>query len=137
MKYLLLKVSDKTFAIEAPVRVLELYEFRPVPGKIVNAVHFSDQLADLGVLLGQNKTSQKKALLVSDGFGLLVDSVGDQVDADNVVFKPYPKLITSQKDSVLSGEIEYDNKTIPVLAIKPNKHLQQELDKEKTERVWI
>lgn len=137
MKYQLLKVSGKTFAVQAPVRVLEQYEYRPVQGRIVNAVHFSDQLADLGVLLGLGKTSQKKALLINDGFGLLVDSVEDTIDAEKVVFIAYPKLVVEQKGSVFAGEIEFAGKMIPVLSAEPNKHLQDELDREKTERVWI
>lgn len=137
MKYQLLKVLNKTFAVQAPVRVLEQYEYRPVQGRIVNAVHFSDQLADLGILLGLGKTSQKKALLIRDGFGLLVDCVEDVIDTDKLVFIAYPKLVVEQKGSMLAGEIEFAGRLIPVLAAEPNKHLQDELDREKAERVWI
>ena len=137
MKYLLVNASDKTFAIQAPVRVLEEYEYRPVSGTMINAVHFGDQLADLGVLLGQSKTTQKKGLLIAEGFGLLVDSVVDGIDIDESQFTPYPKLVVNQKGSMLSGEIRIYGKIIPVLTSKPNKHLQKELEKEKTERVWI
>lgn len=136
-KYLVLKVTGKTIAVEEPVRVLEPYEFRRVDGTLVNAVHLGDQLADLGILLGLEKTRQSNALLLCEGFGVLIDSVDETGVDDNESLKVLPKLLTQQKGSLILGTIVYKGMTVPVLTKKPGKHLVNELEKEKAERVWI
>jgi hypothetical protein len=136
-KFLFFKASGKTLAVKKPVRVLEAYEFRRVNGKLVNALHLGDQLVDVGLLLGLEKTNQSKALLLSDGYGFLIDSIEDLGASDIASYIPLPKIVTQQKGSVIIGLVEIDGKSIPLLSKTPGKHLSIELDKEKSERVWI
>lgn len=136
-RYIVFKACGKTFAVEKPVRVLEAYEFRKVDGKLVNAVHLGDQLADLGVLLGKERTSQSKALLLSEGFGVLVDSADEEHDDENESFRPLPIIVTQQKGFMFLGTVDVDGMKIPVLSKSPNKNLVENLENEKAERVRI
>lgn len=137
MKLTIVTVGGKKFAVANATRILQSYEFRLVPGKIVKALHLGCPLVDLGELFEGSQSKKQIAVKFDSGFGYLVDSVEDEINTGDEDFSAFPKIIREQKGSLLEGTAKVDELELVVVSSKPNQHLKNLINADLSERSWI
>jgi hypothetical protein len=126
------------FARNESTRILQPYEYREVPGRIVKAIHLGNPLIDLNLLLTGRSSSMGNATIRQDGLGFLVDSV-ENVEINVQKVLDIDTTISGMKGNIIEAYLQTSIGTLPVLSIESvfTHGLLADIESEMKERQWI
>lgn len=138
--YCLLTVGNQRMLLpkQEDARILQPYEYRETPGRIVKGLHMGNPLIDLGQLLSGNDSSMHNGIITSSGWGILVDEAKDveirikkSIDLD--------KSITCMKGNIIGSYAQTTVGTLPVLSVQYlfSSGLVEDIETELRDREWI